>query len=99
VTFEQTTGYPLEDSHTNLAHKIAYFLFVIILLRGFCNSFVVEHAERLERVLVHRINNVHLDQQEIQHGSFSGNWSVDFTGFSNNLFSNFSFSLGDFNFS
>lgn len=93
MALEETTSNPLEDGHSNVVNKIFYFFYVIIWFFTQLNSLVEELREGFKRVLIHGVNNVHFDEQEIKHGSFSSNRSVDFTRFSNNFSSNFGNSL------
>jgi len=85
MALEESTCDPLEDCHSNHTNKLPDLFFVIFVVGASSNGLVEEHTEGLKRVLIHRVNNVELDEQEIEHGSFCSNRSVDLTRFSNNL--------------
>jgi len=85
MSLEESTCNPLEYGHSNYTNQICDLFFVIFKLCAFSNSLVEEHGEGLKRVLIHRVNNVELDKQEIEHGSLCCNRSVDLTRLGNNL--------------
>lgn len=91
MSLEESTCNPLEDLHSNRTYKLPDPFFVIFVVGASGNGLVEEHTEGLKRVLIHRVNNVELDKQEIEHGSFCSNRSIDLTRFSNDL----SCDLGD----
>lgn len=79
VSFEETTGDPLVDCDTDHQDKELHTLINIFLLLSLVNSLEEEVLEGLERVLVHVVDNPQLDQQEVKHGTFSGNWTIRFS--------------------
>lgn len=77
MSFEETTRYPLVNGHSDGFSKIKYtFLFIFGLLSS-VNSLEEEVLEGGKRVLIHCINVTKLNEQEVKHGTFSGNSSVD----------------------
>jgi len=99
VLFEQTSGYPLVNGHSDHGSEGKYSLLVIFDELSLLNSLEEEGVKRLKRVLVHVVNDLQLDQQEVKHGSFRSNSSVNFSGQVNLNFCLSSLSLLDLDFS
>lgn len=76
---KETSGNPLVNGHSNDISKRKHSNFVIITQFSLFNSFKEESSVGLKRVLVHLINNAKLDEQEIEHSTFSCDSSVDFS--------------------
>lgn len=77
MSFEETSRYPLVNGHSNRFSKIEYtFLFIFGLLSSI-NGFEEEVLEGGKRVLIHGINIAKLDKQEVKHGTFTSDSSVD----------------------
>jgi hypothetical protein len=95
VLFEETSGYPLVNGHSDHGSEGKHSLFVVLNELSLLNSLEEEGVERLKRVLVHMVNDLELDEQEVEHGSLSSDSSVNFSGLINLDFSICSLSLLD----
>jgi hypothetical protein len=98
VAHEETTLYPSVNSHTDLLSKVNNTLLVIVVKLRVFDSLEEEGLERLERVLIHVIDNTELDEQEVKGGTFSGDTSVNLTKIVNADFSLFGLNLLALNF-
>jgi len=88
VAFEKTTSDPLVNVNTDLLDEIEHAGVVIIIGFSSFNSLEEINVERLKRVLIHVVNNAKLDEQEVEHSTFSRHSSVYFTRDSNSLLGN-----------
>lgn len=87
------------NGHSDHGSEGKHSLFVILNKLSLLNGLEEEGVERLKRVLIHVINDLELDEQEIKHCSFGSYSSVDFSGQVNLDFSFNSLSLLDLNLS
>jgi len=77
MLLEETSGDPLVDSHPDhLSESENSWLFILELL-GLLNSLEEEGSEGLKRVLVHVSDNAQLNEQEVEHGTFGSDSSID----------------------
>ena len=79
MTLEESATDPLVDGHSNHLSQCKYTVFLIIKLLGLVNSLEEESSEGLKGVLVHMVDDVELDEQEVKHGALRRYASVDFT--------------------
>jgi phage-related protein len=64
--FEKTSGNPLVDCHSDDISQATNSNFIIFVKFCLLDSFEEESSERLKGVLVHLINDLKLDEQEIE---------------------------------
>jgi hypothetical protein len=95
VLFEETSGHPLVNGHSDHGSEGKYSLLVVLNELSLLNSLKEEGVERLKRVLVHVVDDLELDEQEVKHGSLGSNSSVNLSGFVNLNFSLSGLSLLD----
>jgi len=76
---EKTSRNPLVNGHSNDFSQRHNSNLIILIQLSLLDSFEEESSERLEGVLVHLINDAKLDKQEIEHGTFSCNSSINFS--------------------
>jgi hypothetical protein len=79
VTLEETAGDPLVDGHSDHLSECKHTVLLIIKLLSLVNGLEEEGSEGLKGVLVHVVDDVELDKQEVKHGALSRYASVDFT--------------------
>lgn len=79
MAFEETTGDPLVDDNTDHEDQKLYSLISLFLFFCLLDSLEEEVLERFERVLVHVVDNPKLDQQEVEHGALSSDWTIGFS--------------------
>ena len=84
---------PSVNGHADVLSQVQNAFVVVWLLFSLLDSLEEESLERLERVLVHVVDNAQLDQQEVQSGTFGCDASVDLAEVVNCNFSLFSFDL------
>jgi len=90
---KETSGDPLVNCHSNDISEVKHSDFIVFIQFSFLDSLEEESSEGFKRVLIHLINDAKLNKQEIEHGSFCGNSSVDFSQQVNLDFSLFSSDL------
>lgn len=98
VTLVETARYPLINGLSDLLTQAQTSFENILAFWRLLNSLEEECLERLERVLVHELNYIELDEQEVQHGALSGNDTVNFSELVDFLFLNDSLGLLALNF-
>jgi len=76
---EETSGNPLVDGHSDDISQRSNSNFIIFIQFCLLDSFEEESSEGFKGVLVHLIDDAKLNKQEIEHGSFSRNSSVNFS--------------------
>jgi len=75
VLFEKASGDPLVDGISDVLNKFSSSGFVPFF--GSLNSLEVELDEAFQRVLIHVLDDAQRDTQEIEHGTFSSDGSID----------------------
>jgi hypothetical protein len=98
VTLVETARNPLVNGLSDLLTQAQTSFENILAFWRLLNSLEEECLERLERVLVHELNYIELDEQEVQHGALSGNDTVYFSELVDFLFFNDSLGLLALNF-
>jgi hypothetical protein len=93
---EESSGDPLEDNVSDLLSEGKDSF--LTLYSGLVHGFEEEVLERLKGELIHMRQDAQCDTQEIQHGSFSGDWSIDLSLDGDNFLSLGSLYLLLFNF-
>jgi len=76
MCFEETTGDPLVDCHTNHGTECVDTRLLVLTELGLVDGLEEEGGEGLKRVLVHMINDGQRDEHEVEHGTFGGDASV-----------------------
>jgi hypothetical protein len=76
---KETSGNPLINCHSNGRSKRNNSDLIIIIQLSLFDSLEEESGEGFKRVLIHLINDAKLDKQEVEHGTFSCNSSVNFS--------------------
>ena len=76
MAFEETTRDPLVDSNTYHQNQQFNSNINIFLFGSLLNSIEEKVLEGFKRVLVHMVDYPELDKQEIEHGSFSSDWTI-----------------------
>lgn len=99
MTYKQTTGYPLVNSHTNHLSKCKHTGFFIVESLSLVDSLKEESLERLKRVLIHVVDDVQTKKQEVKSGTFSCDTSICLTELVDCLLSDLGFLLLALNFS
>jgi len=79
VTHEETTLDPSVDCHSDLHSEVNDTSLNIVGLLSIFDSFEEESRERLQRILIHVVNDTKLDKQEVKHSTFSCDTSVHLT--------------------
>ena len=99
MTYKQTTGNPLVNSHADHLSKGKYTWLFFVESFSLINSLKEESLEGLKRVLIHMVDDVQTKEQEVKCGTFSSNTSVCLTELVDSCFSLLSFQLLALNFS
>lgn len=90
VSFEKSSDNPLADIVSDGSDE--FFDSGLVLHQHLGDGFSKEDVEGVQRILVHVVHNIQGDDQEVEHSTFGGYSSVDFS-----LGVDFDFSLsGDF---
>lgn len=80
MSHEETSQYPLIDGHSDDFPQSEDSRLLLFESFGLVDSLEEEGGERLERVLVHVVNNAEFDEHEIEHGTLGSHSSVDLSG-------------------
>lgn len=81
MAFEETAHHPLANAVAD--GRDHDFDTGFILNSHFGDGFAEEDVERIQRVLIHVIDHIQSDNQEIEHSAFSSNGTIDFSLFVN----------------
>jgi hypothetical protein len=92
MALEETTRHPLVNGETDHLNESRHTYFKIFRVLSLLNSIEEELLEGLKRVEVHEVNNPELDEQEVEHGTLSGDRTIRLSRFVNLLFCD----LGEF---
>lgn len=99
MTYKQTTRYPLVDCHSDHLSKSKHARLFIVESLSLVNSFEEESLERLERVLIHVVDDIQSEEQEVKCGTLSCYASVCLTELVDGLLGDLGFLLLTLNFS
>jgi hypothetical protein len=76
VAFEESTHHPLANAVADSANH--FFNTGFVLDSHLSDSLSEENIEGIQRVLVHMVDHIQRDDQEVQHGAFGGHRAIDF---------------------
>jgi len=76
MAFEKTTRDPLVDDHSDHENKSGNANIELLRIFSLLNGLEEEGLEGLERVLVHVIDDIELDEQEVEHGTLGSDGTV-----------------------
>lgn len=77
MSLEKTASNPLVDGQADDFSEGKHTLLLLLKLLGLFDGLEEEGLERVQRVLVHGVDDAKLDLQEVKHGTLSSNASVD----------------------
>jgi hypothetical protein len=77
MLFEKTSHNPLTDSKSNRFDKENISSF--ILFSDFEDSFHEEFLKGIQRILIHKLDEIKLNNKEIKHSTFSRYNSITFS--------------------
>ena len=77
MLFEESSRDPLVNGEPNVFDELSSSGLISFL--SLLNGFEEELDETLQRVLIHVINDAQRNAQEIEHGSFSCHWTIQFS--------------------
>lgn len=87
VLFKESSNNPLADGVSDLLAEVIDTMFIVVLHE--LDGLEEEVLEGVQGVLIHILDEIQLNDQEIEHGTFSGDHSVELSGVVN-------FNFGDF---